>query len=138
LLMPKMTFPAKFEFLDEIRDFVAEVARKGGFTDKEIYSLQLAADEAASNIIEHAYEGVTNASLDITCDMNRNQIVITMRDRGRSFDPNGVRQPDISADLSERQIGGLGVFLMRKLMDEVNYESNPKTGNLLTMTKRRG
>jgi len=136
--MPKMTFPAKFEFLDEIRDFVAEVARKGGFTDKEIYSLQLAADEAASNIIEHAYEGVTNASLDITCDMNRNQIVITMRDRGRSFDPNGVRQPDISADLSERQIGGLGVFLMRKLMDEVNYESNPKTGNLLTMTKRRG
>lgn len=136
--MPKMTFPAKFEFLDEIRDFVAKVAKEGGFTDKEIYSLQLAADEAASNIIEHAYEGVAEGTLDITCDMKKNRIVITMHDKGRSFDPNDVRQPDITADLSERQIGGLGVFLMRKLMDEVDYESNPKTGNLLTMTKRRG
>ncbi len=133
-----MTFPARFEFLDEIRDFVAQVAQEGGFTDKEIYSLQLAADEAASNIIEHAYEGVSDASLDITCDMNKDQIVITMRDKGKSFNPNNVRQPDLKADLSDRQIGGLGVFLMRKLMDDVNYESNPKTGNLLTMTKRRG
>ena len=138
LPMPKMTFPARFEFLDEIREFVAKVAHEGGFTEKEIYSLQLAADEAASNIIEHAYEGVTDASLDITCDMNRNQFVITMRDKGKPFDPGSVRQPDITADLSDRKIGGLGVFLMRKLMDNVNYESNPKTGNLLTMTKRRG
>jgi len=136
--MPKMTFPARFEFLDEIRDFVAQVAQEGGFTDKEIYSLQLAADEAASNIIEHAYEGVSDASLEITCDMNKDQIVITMRDKGKSFNPNNVRQPDLKADLSDRQIGGLGVFLMRKLMDDVNYESDPKTGNLLTMTKRRG
>ena len=48
--MPNITFPAKFEYLDEIRDLVAQVAREGGFTEKEIYSLQLAADEAASNI----------------------------------------------------------------------------------------
>lgn len=133
-----MTFPARFEFLDEIREFVAKVAQEGGFTEKEIYSLQLAADEAASNIIEHAYEGVSDASLDVSCDMDKNQIVITMRDKGKPFDPGSVRQPDLKADLSERQIGGLGVFLMRKLMDDVNYESNPKTGNLLTMTKRRG
>jgi hypothetical protein len=44
--MPKITYPAKFEFLDEIREFVAEVARQGGFNDKEVYSLQLAADDA--------------------------------------------------------------------------------------------
>jgi len=136
--MPKITFPAKFEFLDEIRDFVAQVARDGGFTDKEIYSLQLAADEAASNIIEHAYEGVANASLDITCDMRGNALTITMRDTGKAFDPSNVKQPNLKADLSERQIGGLGMYLMRKLMDEVRYESNSKTGNLLTMVKRKG
>jgi len=136
--MPKTTFPAKFEFLDEIRDFVAEVARDGGFSDKEIYSLQLAADEAASNIIEHAYEGITDATLWLTCDMRKNEIVISMRDTGKPFDPSSVRQPDLKADLSDRQIGGLGVYLMRKLMDDVSYESNPKTGNLLTMIKRRG
>jgi serine/threonine-protein kinase RsbW len=136
--MPNTTFPAKFEFLDEIRELVAHVARDGGFTEKAIYSLQLAADEAASNIIEHAYEGVSNATLDITCDMQGDDIVIIMRDTGKPFDPSKVKQPNLKADLSDRQIGGLGVYLMRKLMDDVSYQSNSRTGNLLTMTKRRG
>lgn len=134
--MPAYTFPAKFEFLDEIRDLVAGVARDGGFSEKAIYSLQLAADEAASNIIEHAYEGVFDASFLLTCDMRGDEIVITMRDTGRSFNLNSVREPNLQADLSERQIGGLGVYLMRKLMDSVNYESS-KSGNVLVMTKRR-
>ncbi len=136
--MPTITFPARFEYLDEIRDLVAQTAREGGFTEKAVYSLQLAADEAASNIIEHAYEGVSDASIDITCDMRGDTIVITMRDTGKSFEPSKVKQPNLEASLSERQIGGLGVYLMRKLMDEVSYESNSTTGNLLTMTKRRG
>lgn len=134
--MPAHTFQARFEFLDEIRDFVAEVARGGGFPEKTIYSLQLAADEAASNIIEHAYEGISNATLHITCEMKGEEIVITMRDTGRSFSPTSVKEPNLKADLSERQIGGLGVYLMRKLMDTVHYESS-KSGNLLTMTKRK-
>jgi serine/threonine-protein kinase RsbW len=136
--MPYSTFPARFEFLDEIRELVAQVAREGGFSEKVVYSLQLAADEAASNIIEHAYEGVTDASLLVSCDMQDDEIVITMRDTGKPFDPSSVKQPNLKADLSERQIGGLGVYLMRKLMDDVRYEADSKTGNLLTMTKRRG
>ena len=136
--MPNKTFPAKFESLDEIRELVAQVARGGGFTEKEIYSLQLAADEAASNIIEHAYEGVPDASLRITCDIRGDTLTITLHDTGKPFDPSQVKQPNLKADLSERQIGGLGVYLMRKLMDDVRYESNAKTGNLLTMIKRKG
>ena len=124
--------------MDEIREFVGQVAREGGFNDKEVYSLQLASDEAASNIIEHAYEGVSNASFDVTCEMHGETIFITMHDTGMPFDPTKVKQPNLKADLSERQIGGLGVYLMRKLMDEVRYESNSRTGNLLIMTKRRG
>ncbi len=135
--MPSSTFPAQFEFLDEIREFVAEVARDGGFSEKAIYSLQLAADEAASNIIEHAYEGTTDASLELTCDMRGDTIIIALRDWGRPFDPSEVKEPNISADLADRQIGGLGMYLMRKLMDSVKYESGSRTGNLLTMTKRR-
>ena len=131
------TFPAKFEYLDEIRDYVADVARRSGFTDKEIYSLQLAADEAASNIIEHAYEGITDGAIDITCEMQGDALAIIMRDQGKKFDPSKVKQPNLKADLSERQIGGLGVYLMRKLMDEVRYESSGKS-NTLIMLKRRG
>lgn len=136
--MAHSTFPARFEFLDEIRDLVAEVAREGGFSEKEVYSLQLAADEAASNIIEHAYAGDSNASLDVTCDYEGDELIITMRDNGKPFDPSKVKQPNLKADLSERQIGGLGMYLMRKLMDDVRYEANSRTGNLLTMIKRRG
>jgi serine/threonine-protein kinase RsbW len=135
--MSMITFPAKFEYLDEIRDLVAKIAQVGGFTEKEIYSLQLAADEAATNIIEHAYEGITDGSLDLACEMQGDKLVITMRDHGKPFDPSKVRQPDIKAKLFERQIGGLGVYLMRKLMDEVRYDSTGKS-NTLTMTKRRG
>ena len=134
--MSGYVFPARFEYLDEIRELVATIARKGGFSEKAIYSLQLAADEAASNIIEHAYGGNSKEVLHITCVVKGNEIIITMRDTGKSFDSSTVKQPNLSANLSERQIGGLGVYLMRKLMDTVHYESS-KTGNLLTMTKRK-
>ena len=136
--MQSVQFSAKFEFLDEIREFVGDIARAGGFGDKDVYNIQLAADEAASNIIEHAYAGISNASLDVTCDMRNDTLIITMRDNGKPFDPSKVKQPNLKADLSERQIGGLGMYLMRKLMDDVRYEANSRTGNLLTMTKRRG
>lgn len=136
LFMTRTTFPARFEFLDEIRDMVAKTARAGGFSEKTIYALQLAADEAATNIIEHAYAGIKNASLEITCDMQGDKIIITMHDSGKPFDSKTIKEPNLTADLAKRQIGGLGVYLMRKLMDSVNYESS-KSGNLLTMTKRR-
>ena len=136
--MPNITFPASFDVLDDIREFIAQTAREGGFNEKEIYSLQLAADEAASNIIEHAYEGDTDGEIDVACDMSCDTLTIVMRDAGRTFNPSNVKLPNLKADLSERQIGGLGLYLMRKLMDEVHYISNPKTGNVLTMIKRRG
>ena len=135
--MPTAIFPARFESLDQIRDFVAEQARLGGFDEKEIYSIQLAADEAASNIIEHAYEGVVDGSIEMTCEMRGGTLTISMHDHGKSFNPRKVKQPNLKANLSERQIGGLGIYLMRKLMDEVNYTSS-QSGNVLVMTKRRG
>ena len=60
--MKSVQFAAKFEYLDEIRDFVGEIARAGGFSDKDVYNIQLATDEAASNIIEHAY-GVSQGEM---------------------------------------------------------------------------
>jgi serine/threonine-protein kinase RsbW len=136
-LMRTVTYPAKFEFLDDIRDFVAEVARDGGFDEKEIYSVQLAADEAASNIIEHAYHGVADGQIELTCEMRGAELMIAMQDHGRSFDVSKIKKPNLKANLSERKIGGLGIYLMRKLMDEVNYCSSG-AGNRLTMIKRKG
>lgn len=135
--MSSLKFPASFEYLDEVREFVGGEARAAGFTDKEIYSIQLAADEATSNIIEHAYDGIRNGSFEITCEVKGDRLIIKLFDHGKSFDPSQVEKPDVKADLSERKIGGLGIYLMRKLMDEVDYESTA-SGNLLTLIKRKG
>lgn len=136
--MNKIIFDANFDNLDEIRETVGEAARQVGFSDKEIYAIQLAADEASSNIIEHAYAGVTGGKLEIDIFISGRELKIIMRDQGKSFDPSSVPEPNVKADLSERKIGGLGMYLMRKLMDEVSYESSPQAGNILTMIKRLG
>jgi serine/threonine-protein kinase RsbW len=135
--MKTIQFAAKFEHLDEIREYVGEVAREGGFSDKDVYNIQLATDEAASNIIEHAYEKINDGILELSCDMHDDRITIVLIDHGESFDPSEIPLPDLKADLSKRKIGGLGIFLMRKLMDEVQYEVNSRRGNILTMTKRK-
>jgi anti-sigma regulatory factor (Ser/Thr protein kinase) len=134
--MPPLKFPARFEYLDEIRDYVGQKARAARFSDKDVYSIQLATDEAASNIIEHAYAGVSNAEFELSCAFENNGLVITLVDQGKSLDLSKVEQPDVKADLSQRKIGGLGIFLMRKLMDEVRYEVTG-AGNVLTLIKLR-
>ena len=135
--MQSVRYAAKFEFLDEIREFVGDIARQGGFGDKDVYNIQLATDEAASNIIEHAYEGITDGVLDLSCGMDKAAITIILIDYGMPFDPSVIPMPDLKADLSERKIGGLGIFLMRKLMDEVHYEPRKDKSNVLTMIKRK-
>lgn len=135
--MKTVQYAAKFEHLDEIREFVGDIARAGGFSDKDVYNIQLATDEAASNIIEHAYENIKNGVLELSCGIQGDAIKIILIDRGESFDPSEVPLPDLKADLSDRKIGGLGIFLMRKLMDEVRYEPKPDKSNVLTMIKRK-
>ena len=135
--MQTLTFSATFDVLDEIRSFVGGQAREAGFNAKDIYSIQLAADEAASNVIEHAYEGQPDSQFDISCEFRTDRLIITLLDHGKTFDPSKVEEPDLKADLLDRKIGGLGIYLMRKLMDDVRYEST-QSGNLLTLVKRKG
>jgi serine/threonine-protein kinase RsbW len=135
--MQTVQFAAKFELLDEIREYVGNIAREAGFNDKDVYNIQLATDEAASNIIEHAYENITDGVLELSCGVQDSTITIILTDHGESFDPSEIPLPDLQADLADRKIGGLGIFLMRKLMDEVHYESNTDKSNTLTLIKRR-
>jgi serine/threonine-protein kinase RsbW len=131
-------FPAVFEQLDEIREFVGAAALDAGMDNKEIYAVQLATDEACTNVIEHAYGGERNGQIEITCHVQDGTLTVMIHDHGKSFDPNQVPEPNLNADLSKRRIGGLGIYLMRKLMDEVSYEASTETGNTLTLLKHKG
>ncbi len=135
--MPTRLFAAQFENLDPIREFAGEVARQAGMEAKDIYNLQLAVDEACSNIIEHAYEGIPDGQIEVNLLVSRAAFKVILHDQGKRFDPDSIAEPDVEAALEDRAIGGLGLFFMRKLMDEVHFEWHPGRGNTLIMVKWR-
>ncbi|MGB8212677.1 MAG: GAF domain-containing protein [Anaerolineales bacterium] len=130
-------FPARFEQLDGIRGFASQAARDAGMDDSETYAIELAIDEACTNVIEHAYQGEDNGEIECTCESENGVLTIVIRDHGKPFDPSTVAAPDLEGDIDSRAIGGLGVFLMKQLMDEVRFEPLGESGNVLTMLKRR-
>lgn len=137
--MRARVFPANFESLDTVREFVGEAARESGMDDSEVYAVQLAVDEACSNIIEHAYGGQNRGEIECACEVSEEAFTIVLRDHGQPFDPASIAAPNLDLGLNERQVGGLGLFLMRHLMDEVHFEAQGEAGNVLTLVKyRRG
>jgi anti-sigma regulatory factor (Ser/Thr protein kinase) len=133
-------FLAQFDSLGAVREFVGLAAEACGFDAKGIYAVELATDEAFTNIVEHAYGGESNDWVECTCQASQNSLMIILHDCGQAFDPTGVPEPDLSAPLEERETGGLGIYFMRKLMDEVHFSPAPLNSdgcNTLTMIKRR-
>ena len=120
-----------------MREFTGQAARDAGMDDAEVYAVKLAVDEACTNIIEHAYREEAKGKIEITCNITPEGLTVILRDHGRSFDPSTVPAPDLSADLRRRRPGGLGLYLMRQLMDEIRFESLGEAGNVLTMIKNR-
>jgi len=131
-------FQANFANLDKIRGFVGRAAGDAGMDEREVYAVQLATDEACTNIIVHAYGGKNNGQIEITCNIQEQGLTIILHDHGRSFEPAKVREPNLNARLEKRDIGGLGWYLICTLMDEVKFESSPESGNVLTLVKRKG
>jgi serine/threonine-protein kinase RsbW len=135
-------FPGRFESLAEIGEFIRQAAEAAGLDERATYEVELAVDEACSNIIEHAYccedDSPPSERDDIqcTCRIGDEGLTIVLRDYGRPFDPQSVPEPDRDADLEEREVGGLGLYLMHRLMDEVGFEFTSDDGNVLTMVKR--
>ena len=128
---------AKLENLSDIIKFVTEHAEAAGFGESAVYAVQLAADEAFSNIVYHACEEDDCENVECTCSLDDESLTVTFRDHGHPFDPSSIAEPDLEACLEDRDIGGLGLFFMRKMMDEVHFEFSPDAGNVLTMVKHR-
>ncbi len=124
----------RLENLSVISDFIGKAMRQVGAKEKSIAEVQLAADEACANIIMYAYSG-RKGIIKLGLELAGDDLIVTIRDRGKPFDPTSVPPPDLEADLNERRIGGLGMYFMRKVMDEVSYSFHPEEGNKLTMRK---
>ena len=122
------------ENLSLIGDFIGDSMRGFGLDEHKTFDVQLAVDEACTNIIEYGYAN-EGGMIDIACQRRGDEIIVVIKDRGKPFDPTSVQPPDMNASLEERKAGGLGIYFMKKLMDEVRYEF--KEGkNVLTMVVR--
>jgi serine/threonine-protein kinase RsbW len=120
--------------LARIADFVDVACKECHVEPAARFDLQLAVEEACCNIIEHAYEGKAG-QFSVGFETTGRDVTITLHDHGRPFDPAAVAAPDLDATWEERPIGGLGLHLMHKLMDEVRFTFE-NTGNMLVMVKR--
>lgn len=131
-----LTVPGRYEYLATIADFIAEAGRDAGFDQDLIFHVQMAVDEACSNVIEHAYQGQNKGDITLSCDCSDMEWVIAIFDTGRSFDPELVPEPNLNASLDDIKTGGLGLYFMRQLMDEVEFSFDEQKGNKLRMVKR--
>ncbi len=122
--------------LGRVRDFVVAVCEDAGFGQREIANTKLAVDEACTNIIKHAYEGKTETGeISVLAEIDAGRVSIHLRDRGKHFDFASVKDPDLDQYVETGKKGGLGVFLINRLMDGVEYRATD-TGNELILTKR--
>ena len=133
-----LTVPGRFESLVRIADFVEGAVRGAGWSDDDVYHVQMAVDEACSNVIEHAYGMDAHGEIQLTCCIqDQGDLIVVIHDHGKPFDPAGVPEPPLGAELANLPEGGLGLYFMRKLMDQVTFHFDRECGNVLTMVKRR-
>ena len=123
--------------LSQIGDFVAERARLSGMDENRVFDVQMAVDEACSNTIQHGYEGRDDGQIQICCFVEDSEFVVRITDQGLPFDPGDVSTPNVLGPIEDREVGGLGLFFIRELMDEVAFRTDPDSGNELVMRKRR-
>lgn len=117
--------------LSKVRDFVANYAQNLGLSDKEIGNIRLAVDEAYTNIIKHAYKNLPKKPVNIEIGSNDSQLWISIKDEGESFDPTSYSEPDLEKRIKNKQRGGMGVYLIRKLMDSVKYNRAGKMNEII-------
>jgi serine/threonine-protein kinase RsbW len=128
--------PSSTENLALIREFVVNVSGQAGLAATEIPKLELAVDEACANVIEHAYGYDVSKDVTVRVTFDELQLRVSVIDEGRGFDPNQAPQQSLDKLVHERKSGGLGIRLIRTLMDEVEYQIVPGQKNELHMTKK--
>jgi len=119
--MPEITSAAKIEHLELLIGFVAGHAETAGFPIQRIKEIELAAEEALVNIFSYAYPDM-DGDVRIDCRIEDDiRLVLEISDNGAPFNILDVPDPDVSADISDRHVGGLGVFFVKEMADEARY-----------------
>lgn len=131
----RLSVPSDVVQLAVIRDTVERFCEEQEMDPGSVMKVLLSVDEAATNVVMHGYEGTTG-QIEVELEAADGGVILRLRDTAPAFDPLSIPPPDLDVPLEERQIGGLGIHLIRNSMDEVSYRRTEAGENELTMVKR--
>ena len=135
--MKEIKAPATLDSLRHFMQFVSEFAAAQQFPQARIREIELATEEAIMNILTHAYPTDCRGDIEVQCEsLGDAGLTIRIVDTGIPFNPLSFTDPDLTAPITERNPGGLGVFLIRKMMDEIRYHRS-ENRNVLTFVARK-
>lgn len=130
-----LTVKALIENVDTITEYVNERLKKMGCSVKSRTQIDIALDELFANVCNYAYgDEIGHVTVRVRELPDKNSVQISLEDKGMHFDPLAVKEPDITASIHERRIGGLGIFMVKKTMDDVYYEYRDGC-NIITVVK---
>ena len=131
----RITRAAYLESLRDFREFIKEhCAGVLGVTDEVLYDVQLAVDEACTNIITHGYADMDPGSVILDLEIDSDKLTLSLTDFGHSFESGSTPVPDIDASIEERELGGFGLFFINQSMNEIDYRVT-EDGNTMILTK---
>ncbi|WP_420630054.1 ATP-binding protein [Candidatus Leptofilum sp.] len=138
------SFPGRYEEIKRICQFVADGAAASGLGEDAIFHIELACDEACTNVIEHAYGGEDKGQIQVSWQYKDGALIITIHDNGRTFNPDVIPKPALPKlpddanppDIDDVKVGGLGIHFMEQLMDDVAFSFDEEEGNTLTLVKK--
>ena len=133
--MEELNLPALRENLGQVMGFVEEHLEQAGCPAKTLLQVSMAVEEIFINIASYAYDPkVGPATIRVEVKEDPLCVIITFVDHGRPYDPLAREDPDVTLPAEQRQVGGLGIFLVKKTMDDIRYEYKDGS-NILTITK---
>ena len=121
--------------IPQLADFVETIAQESNLDQALAMTLNLALKEAVTNVIMYAYPKGSQGLVDLEAIVRKDSLVFILSDSGKPFDPTAAPKADISQDVEERPIGGLGIYMVMNIMDSVAYRRE-NDRNILTMTKK--
>lgn len=131
----KILLASSTKNLSVLRKFIESKAIDFGFDESTIIQIILSVDEACTNIIKHAHKYNENEQIEVETKADKTEFKIILKYKGRGFDPNDLHSPDMKEYFSKYKVGGLGVPIMKKFMNKIEYVHKNSDYNSLTLIK---
>ena len=129
-----LSIEASLDKLQKVRQYINQMGERLGVNEGALADLRLAVDEAVTNVIIHGYDDI-DGMVELHMEREGDTVIIRIRDQAETFDPSHVNAPQLNTALKDRPVGGMGIFLIKKMTDEAEFLPLPGGGNEVRLVK---